>query len=199
MAFRSGEKNVAYRQEVEPGLQWRRSERVTPAATWASPTASSAASAAAPRPRTSSTPPSPTTTSSTTPPAAVWVKTEPLSQSQPKSVLRFPQSVDDNVSARVKQEDGVGPTGPGDFWSAPTSLSYDDYYSEIRMRDVMGIHNMIRMQCKAWVEEFRVSPLICGLAGSIWLRLVALSGVFGDSWADESIYESESQKQGTMK
>ena len=108
------------------------------------------------------------------------------------------RAVDDNVSARVKQEDGVGPTGPGDFGSSPMSLSYDGYYSEIRMRDVMGIHIMIQMQCKAWVEEFRVSPLICGLAGSIWLRFVALSGVFGDSWADETIYESESQKQGTI-
>ncbi|XP_057484743.1 TATA box-binding protein-associated factor RNA polymerase I subunit B [Actinidia eriantha] len=129
--------------------------------------------------------------------AAVSVKVEPLSQSQPQSQFWDSlRALDDDVSARVKQEDGVGPTGPGDFGSAPSSLSYDDYYSEIRMRYVMGIQIMIQMQCKALVEEFQVSPLICGLAGSIWLRFVALSGVFGDGWADETIYESESQKQG---
>ncbi|XAR56001.1 hypothetical protein NMG60_11036272 [Bertholletia excelsa] len=130
------------------------------------------------------------------------IKAEPLSQSQPQSKFwESLKALDDEIADRVKTEDvqtgdGVGPTGPSDFGWGSRALSYDDYYSEIRMRYVMGLQIMIQLQCKALVEKFQVSSLIYGLAGTIWLRYVAFTRIFDDNWADETIHESESQKQG---
>nr|XP_004246715.1 TATA box-binding protein-associated factor RNA polymerase I subunit B [Solanum lycopersicum]XP_010326027.1 TATA box-binding protein-associated factor RNA polymerase I subunit B [Solanum lycopersicum]XP_019071201.1 TATA box-binding protein-associated factor RNA polymerase I subunit B [Solanum lycopersicum] len=76
------------------------------------------------------------------------------------------------------------------------SLTYTDYYSEIRLRYVMGLQAMIQMQCKTLVEKFNVTPLIVGLAGPIWLRLLAHENVLSDEWAYNVINESESQTQG---
>lgn len=92
--------------------------------------------------------------------------------------------------------DGVGPTGPSDFGSAPKNLSYEDYYSEIRSRYVKGFQIMIQLQIKALVEKFSVSPLAVGLVGPIWLRLLAVTRIMADEWADQAIQKSESQKEG---
>ncbi|KAK2969004.1 hypothetical protein RJ640_007869 [Escallonia rubra] len=121
------------------------------------------------------------------------VLAEPISQSQPQS--QFWESL------RTQEQnedvgDGVGPTTPGDFGSSPRKLKYEDYYSEIRLRYLMGVQIMIQLQLKALVENFQVSPLIVGLAEPIWLRFVASTRICADSWADDAIHESESQKQG---
>ncbi|CAN0923658.1 TATA box-binding protein-associated factor RNA polymerase I subunit B [Linum grandiflorum] len=90
--------------------------------------------------------------------------------------------------------DLTGPTEPVDFGPAPTGeLGYDDYYNEVRFRYVMGLQWMVQMQCDALIEEFGVSPLICGVVSAVWLRFVAVSGVFKDGWADDAVKESESQ------
>ncbi|KAL7601655.1 hypothetical protein Lser_V15G26147 [Lactuca serriola] len=120
------------------------------------------------------------------------VKPEPLSQSQPPSqfweTLRTQENDDD--------DDGVGPTEPIDFGRGPRTLSYEDYYSEIRMRYVMGLQIMIELQVKALVENFNVCPIIVDMLEPIWLRFVASTKLFTDDWADEVINESESQVQG---
>ncbi|KAK3002325.1 hypothetical protein RJ639_021580 [Escallonia herrerae] len=121
------------------------------------------------------------------------VLAEPISQSQPQS--QFWESL------RTQEQnedvgDGVGPTTPGDFGSSPRELKYEDYFSEIRLRYLMGVQIMIQLQCKALVENFQVSPLIVGLAEPIWLRFVASTRICADSWADEAIRESEPQTQG---
>lgn len=41
---------------------------------------------------------------------------------------------------------------------------------------------MLRRQCEVLVETFKVSPLICGMAPSIWLRYMVTAGVFEDGW-----------------
>ncbi|XP_028805071.1 LOW QUALITY PROTEIN: TATA box-binding protein-associated factor RNA polymerase I subunit B-like [Neltuma alba] len=85
---------------------------------------------------------------------------------------------------------------PGDFGSNTVRvLSFDDYYTEIRMRYVMGLQIMVQLQCEALVKEFKVNPLICGIVGPIWLRFVSGTAVFDDGWADEVIHESEMQKE----
>ncbi|KAK3020734.1 hypothetical protein RJ639_046018 [Escallonia herrerae] len=89
-----------------------------------------------------------------------------------------------------------GPTRPGDFGSCSTRLEYEDYYSSVRLRYVMGVQIMLQLQCKALVEDFQVSPLIVGFAESIWFRFVASTGIFTDSWADDAIHQSELQTQG---
>lgn len=125
------------------------------------------------------------------------VKPEPVTQSQPLSqfweTLRTQQDDDDEAG------DGVGPTEPADFATGPRTLGYEDYYSEIRMRYVMGVQIMIELQIKALVEEFNVCPVIVGIVESVWLRFVASTKLFSDDWADDAINESESQVQGMMR
>uniref|UniRef100_A0A7N1A5Z6 Rrn7/TAF1B N-terminal cyclin domain-containing protein n=1 Tax=Kalanchoe fedtschenkoi TaxID=63787 RepID=A0A7N1A5Z6_KALFE len=92
-------------------------------------------------------------------------------------------------------------SGPLDFgftmgYEADDEARYKCTYNEVRMRYVMGIQLMLEMQCKALVESFGVTPLICGLASSIWLRFVAASQVFDDDWADNAISESEVRNSG---
>ncbi|CAI9095853.1 OLC1v1031882C3 [Oldenlandia corymbosa var. corymbosa] len=88
-----------------------------------------------------------------------------------------------------------GSTQPADFASTPSNLSYDDFLSEIRSRYVRGFQILIQLQVKALVEKFNVSPLIVGLVGPIWLRLLAITRIVADEWADEAIEESESHIQ----
>ncbi|XP_050213695.1 TATA box-binding protein-associated factor RNA polymerase I subunit B-like [Mercurialis annua] len=121
--------------------------------------------------------------------------------------LRYTQDPDqehenNNISGRVKKEEqfdyeyGLGPMEPGDFGGSGMHrifLSYEDYYNEVRFRYVMGMQWLIQLQCEALVENFNVSPLICGISGVIWLRFLSGTGVFKDNWADEVVIDSENQ------
>ncbi|XP_038712674.1 TATA box-binding protein-associated factor RNA polymerase I subunit B-like [Tripterygium wilfordii] len=60
----------------------------------------------------------------------------------------------------------------------------------------MGLEKMIQLQCEALVVKFKVSPLICGVASTIWLWFIANTEVFNDGSADTIIQDSESQKSG---
>ncbi|KAJ4837670.1 hypothetical protein Tsubulata_013882 [Turnera subulata] len=145
----------------------------------------------------------------------------PVSQATPLSVYsqqsslawkRFtqdeetPRTAATPYSAAVKIEsfydddygDADGPGNPEDFGPAPAGeLKLEDYYNEVRMRYVMGMQRMLQLQCEALVEKFNVSPLICGIASSVWLRFVAQTGVLKDNWADDILDQSESQHPDT--
>lgn len=131
----------------------------------------------------------------------IAIKVEPLSQSQ--SI--FQSQLLDNSNHVKKEEldedmvDGVGPIGPSDFGSGMGGSivpSFEAFSNEVRMRYVLGVQLMIEFQCQALVEKFEVSPLVCGLAGTIWLRYVSGSRVFDDKWADDVYIDSENQKPG---
>ncbi|XP_006395748.2 TATA box-binding protein-associated factor RNA polymerase I subunit B [Eutrema salsugineum] len=81
----------------------------------------------------------------------------------------------------------------------PSQLRFEDYYKQVRDRYVNGFLMMITFQCDALVEKFNVTPLIIGLVGPICLRLVALSGVFDDGWADKAVHDSERRSQGEVR
>ncbi|PWA62247.1 hypothetical protein CTI12_AA366670 [Artemisia annua] len=98
------------------------------------------------------------------------VKTEQLSQSQPPSQLW--------ETLRTQGDNG------------------EAYYSEIRMRYVMGVQIMLELQIKALVDKFNVSPVILDLVEPIWSKFVASTKVFTDDWTDKVINESQSQVQG---
>jgi hypothetical protein len=68
------------------------------------------------------------------------------------------------------QFDEASPWEPEDFGSKV--VNSEDYHKEIRLRYVLGLQLMIQLQCEALVKEFKVTPLICGLVGPIWLRLI---------------------------
>ncbi|XP_043723759.1 TATA box-binding protein-associated factor RNA polymerase I subunit B-like [Telopea speciosissima] len=143
------------------------------------------------------------------------VKTEPFSdnflpsshsQSQSHFWRSLTQTDNQYSNKPIKREqpdvEESKPSVPYDFASTPTDLapSPEQYCSEIRIRYVMGIQLMIQFQCQALVDQFSVSPLICGLAGVIWMRFVAASRVFDVGWADKVIEDSEvSQKEGELK
>ncbi|KAL8544671.1 hypothetical protein ACS0TY_005052 [Phlomoides rotata] len=92
--------------------------------------------------------------------------------------------------------DGVGPTGPSDFGSFQKEFTYEEYYSEIRLRYLKGLQIMIQLQSQALIEKFSVSPLIIGLVGPLWLRFLASTRIMGDEWADCAVHDSEAQTQG---
>jgi hypothetical protein len=92
------------------------------------------------------------------------------------------------------QFDEASPWEPEDFGSKV--VNSEDYHKEIRLRYVLGLQLMIQLQCEALVKEFKVTPLICGLVGPIWLRFVSKTGVFDDDWADNVIHDSEMQREG---
>ncbi|OMO82437.1 hypothetical protein COLO4_23013 [Corchorus olitorius] len=128
---------------------------------------------------------------------------QPISQYDPKSQQFWSQLSQEHRDHDGNQDavgedagfDSVEPTGTSDFGSYSVGVySYEDYYTELRNRYVMGLQMMIQAQCEALVEKFNVKPLICGIVGPIWLRFVASTRIFDDSWADEAIHESEIQK-----
>ncbi|PKA66228.1 TATA box-binding protein-associated factor RNA polymerase I subunit B [Apostasia shenzhenica] len=61
----------------------------------------------------------------------------------------------------------------------------------IRLRYVQGLQVMLQLQCEALVQKFGVSPLICSTAMTTWLRYVAVSRVFDDSWVEKVIDEAK--------
>ncbi|GKB32193.1 hypothetical protein Tco_0871594 [Tanacetum coccineum] len=103
---------------------------------------------------------------------------------------------------------GRGPSKPADFSTESGTLPDEDYYSEIRIRYVMGVQIMLKLQIKALVDsgsnkvavqkkalvdKFNVSPIIFDLVEPIWLKFLASMEVFADDRAKEVIKESESQ------
>ncbi|XP_021763385.1 TATA box-binding protein-associated factor RNA polymerase I subunit B-like [Chenopodium quinoa] len=90
-------------------------------------------------------------------------------------------------------ETHLGPTEPSDFGKTPKrgDFSEEDYCNAIRQRYVLGLQLMLQFQCESLVQNFGVTPLICGIAASIWLRFLASTRVFDDDWADKTIMDSE--------
>ncbi|XP_004152882.1 TATA box-binding protein-associated factor RNA polymerase I subunit B isoform X2 [Cucumis sativus] len=137
------------------------------------------------------------------------LKVEPLSQSQSLfgtsqsefwDSLNLMEDPSGNVGGKdgdiVMLNDGVGPTGPEDFGSGDVlsgKPSFEEYADEVRMRYVMGLQLIMELQCEVLVKEFKATPIICGLAASIWLRFVTATRVFDEDWAFQTVQESESQ------
>ncbi|GAB2262919.1 hypothetical protein Droror1_Dr00003916 [Drosera rotundifolia] len=97
------------------------------------------------------------------------------------------------------QVDHMGPSEPADFGSGQGTLDDGDYCMAVRIRYVLGIQLMIQCQCEALVEKFKVTPLICGIAGSVWLRYIASTGVFDKKWGDDVMIDSEDQGKSKQK
>ncbi|WOK98339.1 TATA box-binding protein-associated factor RNA polymerase I subunit B [Canna indica] len=77
-----------------------------------------------------------------------------------------------------------------DFGAGPC-LDAETLASTMRLTYVQGLQVIVQLQCEALVEKFGVSPMICGLAGTIWLRYLASSKVFDEDWGKKVIAESE--------
>ncbi|KAI3915684.1 hypothetical protein MKX01_015509 [Papaver californicum] len=80
-----------------------------------------------------------------------------------------------------------------------SNITAEDYALELRTTYVMGIQLMIEYQCKALVEEFGVSPLICGLTGVLLIRFVVASKVFEVTWASQIVEDLEMHIEAMSK
>lgn len=64
----------------------------------------------------------------------------------------------------------------------------------IRQSYIEGLQDILQMQCEAVVQKLRVTPLVCGIVGPIWLRFLALSQIFEKDWAKEAIEVEEARE-----
>jgi hypothetical protein len=56
---------------------------------------------------------------------------------------------------------------------------------------VRGLQVILQRQLEVLVERHQAGALVCGVAGTIWVRWVAASKVFDDMWARHVIAEHE--------
>ncbi|KAG8363771.1 hypothetical protein BUALT_Bualt19G0057000 [Buddleja alternifolia] len=124
------------------------------------------------------------------------IAAEPISQVKiaTSQYLDHPDILVDDMENTMG--DGDGPTERSDFGCRQNSLSYKEYYTEIRSRYLSGLQIMIQLQCQALIEKFNVSPSIVGLAGPLWLRFLASTRIMADEWTDKAVHDSEAQTQG---
>ncbi|KAJ1703495.1 hypothetical protein LUZ63_003274 [Rhynchospora breviuscula] len=89
--------------------------------------------------------------------------------------------------APIKEELGelsldAGDEKPRDFGSRPLP-DIETVARAMRDRYLQGLQVMLQNQCEVLMETYKVSPLICGMAGPIWLRYLVTTGVLQDGWA----------------
>ena len=63
--------------------------------------------------------------------------------------------------------------------------------ARVRWRYVRGLQVILQQQLEVLVERHRVGALVCGVAGTVWVRWVAASKVFDDMWARQVIAEHD--------
>ncbi|OWM89400.1 TATA box-binding protein-associated factor RNA polymerase I subunit B [Punica granatum] len=124
-----------------------------------------------------------------------------LSPKSPKKEQQQDDAYDPYPSPAADVFGSIGPVTPDDFAPSMGSrvLSREDYYNEVRIRYVMGLQLMVQLQCEALVKECGANPLVGRICGPIWLRFVAATQVFDDSWAEKTITDSETQRQGDVE
>ncbi|CAM0955956.1 unnamed protein product [Alopecurus aequalis] len=88
------------------------------------------------------------------------------------------------------------PSEPRDFvpaaeaWGDPEELA-----NRVRLRYVQGLQVILQRQLEVLVERYRVGALVCGVAGTVWLRWVATTKVFDEMWAPKVLAEDEAAQR----
>ncbi|KAM3317497.1 hypothetical protein ACQJBY_035282 [Aegilops geniculata] len=67
--------------------------------------------------------------------------------------------------------------------------------TRVRRRYVEGLQVILHQQLQVLVERYRVSALVCGVAGTVWLRWVAASKVFDGMWVRKVLAEDEATRR----
>ena len=75
-------------------------------------------------------------------------------------------------------------------WGEPEELG-----ARVRWRYVQGLQVILQQQLGVLVKRYRVGALVCGLAGTIWVRWVATSKVFDEIWARKVLAEDEAAQR----
>uniref|UniRef100_A0A452YWT5 TATA box-binding protein-associated factor RNA polymerase I subunit B n=2 Tax=Aegilops tauschii subsp. strangulata TaxID=200361 RepID=A0A452YWT5_AEGTS len=75
-------------------------------------------------------------------------------------------------------------------WGEPEELG-----ARVRWRYMQGLQVILQQQLEVLVKRYRVGALVCGLAGTIWVRWVATSKVFDEIWAWKVLAEDEAAQR----
>ncbi|KAG2481510.1 hypothetical protein PVAP13_J683204 [Panicum virgatum] len=89
------------------------------------------------------------------------------------------------------------PSEPRDF--APSAGAWgkpEDLGARVRWRYVRGLQVILQRQLEVLVERHQVGALVCGVAGSIWVRWVAASKVFDNMWAHQVLADHSKRSGG---
>jgi hypothetical protein len=62
---------------------------------------------------------------------------------------------------------------------------------------VQGLQVILQRQLESLVETFNVGALVCGIAGTVWVRWVAASKMFDETWARKVLTEDEAKLSST--
>ncbi|CAM0948896.1 unnamed protein product [Alopecurus aequalis] len=83
--------------------------------------------------------------------------------------------------------------GAADDWGGePEELG-----ARVRQRYVQGLQVILQQQLQVLVVGYRVGALVCGVAGTLWLRWVAASKVFDEMWALKALADDEAAQRLT--
>ncbi|KAI4978820.1 hypothetical protein ZWY2020_015573 [Hordeum vulgare] len=77
----------------------------------------------------------------------------------------------------------------------PFEEEIDELGAQVRRRYVEGLQVILYQQLQVLVERCRVSALVCGVAGTVWLRWVAASKVFDGMWTRKVLAEDASAQR----
>uniref|UniRef100_M8C5E2 Rrn7/TAF1B N-terminal cyclin domain-containing protein n=1 Tax=Aegilops tauschii TaxID=37682 RepID=M8C5E2_AEGTA len=67
--------------------------------------------------------------------------------------------------------------------------------ARVRRCYVEGLQVILHQQLQVLVDRYRASALVCGVAGTVWLRWVAASKVFDGMWARKVLAEDEATRR----
>jgi hypothetical protein len=62
---------------------------------------------------------------------------------------------------------------------------------------VQGLQVIPQRQLESLVERFQVGTLVCGVAGTVWVRSLSASKVFDNMWASKVLAEDEAMRSAT--
>ncbi|XP_062231167.1 TATA box-binding protein-associated factor RNA polymerase I subunit B isoform X2 [Phragmites australis] len=92
-------------------------------------------------------------------------------------------------------DDFSEPSEPRDFAPAGAWSEPEDLAARVRWRYVRGMQVILQRQLEVLVERHRVGALVCGVAGTVWVRWVAASKVFDGMWARQVLADHETAER----
>lgn len=114
-----------------------------------------------------------------------------------QEVIRLTQGGTQNTSfVTVKTED-FSQLGSqfGQDYDPTARMSKEELAVAIRKSYLGGLQRILQLQLECLVKEFGVTPLICGIAGPVWLRFVASTRVLETAWAEEVVTDAEQRER----
>ncbi|WVZ64923.1 hypothetical protein U9M48_014369 [Paspalum notatum var. saurae] len=121
------------------------------------------------------------------------VTTQPTPKISMRTTMPYPRTPQAAPAPTASMfDDFTELSKPRDFalnvsvWGEPEDLAV-----RVRWRYVQGLQVILQRQLEVLVERHRVGVLVCGVAGTIWVRWVAASNVFDKMWVRQVVADHE--------